>query len=946
MNNSPQKDQEKLQLLNENKKEQTVVNKISYIYANYIFRIAQILSFFVSLLGMSLFFTEAPAGIDIIDFFTPTKNYAITFDIVKRFQSAGTPASIVQKLKSLSLSNKNYTYKKEFKIKLLTLFDFSNSNLTWLLNRRFNNLIPLITNNDEGFQLQSEHIDLVETNYNKDINFYYQKLGLHTTPINLKEILSPCLNISYDSKEKLENEIFLYGNEASMNLFIEALCTLCKIDFNWLSTKLIRLIIALFVAIIITGITYYSLTYIQQEGWQPYPIILCLLFGLILSSSSGFVVTWIFNQQKDYIQKSEKARIELLTNNLDYALKKAYEAYFVYQKNLGGLNELELHKKKLLWFNGVVDKYTNLMRIMENAHDASAKAHIKTFDDKFEDLLNFLKKDKEQSDIIIDNLKNVKNEIHGITGKKGYGPKARENLIRNFNNIILYMNSYCVRLKNIKQGIINIESAKLISLSDKLFNNSEECKKEAENKQNELKEIIKKIINQVNIIIENIENHPESSSRQHIVDNSLIKKFYDKHKSIEDYQNIFRASTNIKEKEYYFESILNECYKIYNFNFKPIKYNSKEGIHQIAIIRLFAMFFDTYFIPESNLPNVKKMFKRSKDVISLIREFNNDIYFSKAKWIDCFEDRSRIKLSKRQNTVIISLLIERSAGFSDYKTLGFAFIFDIASIVLTIIIRTIIKRQYIQKESKKELSQILLFFNNLKNRTFIFNYKWNKKIEALKRRLGSEEAQRKYEKEKETEKRMRDFRASIAEEWETYKNQDFFKDQVKHFLETEMMAMVMLQIPLEQHNNSLIKLNEFNTSLEETFKKNETIRNLYKNDIIEMQLYVEELKSIKDEADKFLNKLFQKIDSNIYDLTTIRINERAQSLKKREKNYKEKTTEFINDYKEKLRIFADKIDQYKYRGFFDQIDKKNKDIFLTSMMQIKDALNKIPEKVT
>jgi len=900
--------------------------------------IAQVVSFFISLLGMALFFTEAPADINLNQFLFPfSKKYSISIDIVNRFKSAGTPESFVTKLKSLSLDEKKYSNKKDFKEKLIFLLNFSYDK-KWLLNRRFNNLILKIKNDQDGFQLRTEDIGTIETDYNSDITFFVNKLGLNYKYVHFNEIMRPCLDIVYENKGLLINEINRYGNEAAMNLLIDAVCELCKETYNISISHIIRILIALAAALVITCINYESFKYIKLNGWKSLHIILCLIVGLVLSSSSGFVITWILNQQMGYKQELEISRMEILNNKLDSAVEKAYEAYFLYEMSLGSIRELESNKRKLFWFAEIIDKFLNLIRIMEtSAQSASAKKHIDTFNKKYSGINKIIEQYQEQYRIIRDNLTNVKGEIEGETGNEGYGSNARRNLVISFNKVIKCLKIFCEQLKNQYKILFDCNILEIPESE----NTSDKFQKEAKMKESELISLIDKMKKKLTDLIENEKQNVDL--KQYSINNSLRDKFKEKYIKIDEFCSNFRTAKSLKEKEYYFDSVLNECQKINGFNYISIKKNSTEGIHQIAIIRLIAMIRTTYFIPEPNVQKFRKILRGNEELIYLMREFNNDIYFSKKKWINHFEERSRINLSTNQRKTITLLLKERTSNFSDWKTLSFAFIFDIVSIILTIILRSVTIYNAEKLElSTREPSQILLVLSNLKKEVSRFNHKWN---QSLQRRLGSEKAQQEYKEKEEIKRRLNDFRELIAQEWETYKDSDDLKERINCFIEKEVLAMTMLQIPLKEHNKSLIELNAFNKNLEETFRKNESIRELFKNDMIELQLYVAELKGIKQQADSFLNEIFQEIDASIYDLTKIRLDQKVQSFEKRETNYREKTLKFVNHYKDTLNHLANKMDQYKYRGFFDLLDKKNQNIFYSSMNQIKDALNKIPDKM-
>ena len=942
--------------------------KFVYNCALIVFAAMQFLSFSISFIGMSLFFTEAPVDVNLLDYFNLFTRYSnvkyIIDDItVSKLEYAGCPKSITKRIATSEEIFSDVTTFKSYLFSYLNLSPGTLYNEKWVLTEVIKDILSKIKNQNNSFICNISKAELLDLDkkWKRSIEQFNSQLNLKFISSydikNIQDIINNCLNIQYETRNDLEKDIYINVQNEINKIIIEFLVPLCetsKTDYLFISKVLISFIISLS----ITCITAFYLFQIQEKGWPTWYIVLCLIFSLSLSIISGFVVTWLMNHQKEYIQQIELARNKRLHESFTTAIKKAHK---LYAKNIEKMNEKEqlnirekMRKEQLMseqryisWIESVVNQYTLLITLMEDTTTSqnqrlTRKQIIKrnktqkdTFNYKYIDLKKEMEKKlgSVKNDIaleknrfaegLVEYLKSTEKEIYGEIGnsKSGYGTKARTHLLSGLEFTNNWISGLCHNYLTDQSHSINCKFQ--MKPIDKI-SSSEETKKISKNFNVQARKIFDNILNTINDELKRpLENEVNKIKNYTIDKATMIDKF--NNDFIKTYENIkkFNNSKNSKEKRYYFESIVAELnIKLSGFNYMPMEPISIKGIHQIVLAKSIALsqIKNAYYLPVYSF----NVLNRTSNNYIIAQEINNEVFFSKTHWIEEFEERTKHELSLNEKKILDSLLKERQYNLGDIISFFFAFIFDGLSIILSILLRTIKNwtgQKYIILSETKTIvtAYIMKVLSSIKLSDIDEDEKIKAKIDELNK------------------KRINDFEILKSKEWKKMKKEKL-KDAVRFSIGKEVNMMTTLQLPLEEYNNSVNAFSKFNDNLEKLFNQNVKIRRMFKDDMIEMQKYVQDLNANNKHADILMKEIYMAIEKEAYNLIEIQEQHREKLLNKVNIDYEKKASEFMEEYKERIAILLEKFEAYKVRGLINYLDDKTQKEYVQLIAQMKQTM--------
>jgi len=671
------------------------------------FILAQSLSFIISFLGVALFLSETPANVTISDAIynlLPRTFYKLELNNVVRLKSAGVNIEVINKLSETSLQYKRFEDETTFQNFIIT--ELNNikppPNEYWVLNSFFKNLTGAIELNDENkYVLTYEVLNYNSFDYDNIVSVFLDKIDLSKNDISvlsLSQVLSHCINIPFEDRRGLKNEIVKSGNEQVIKILLDCIVAQSLVKQR---PSLFILFISFFIASFSVILISVPLRLYQNEGLPPLPyipiLILSFIVGFFISGSSGFVITWTKNNHEAYIAKVNEYNNLHIKTNINKIQQKALSQYAINK-----CEENIISKKKLLtkktndyslfidWYEKTIYTYIELISILEpkpskpgdaepiiGSHEQ--KENFNSFYKNFELTTSQGMGEWQKIVMRVNRLLDLAKEEIEKKKRPGYGVNARTHLKNLGQYLIQKAKDNCYNIFNeipknintIKKNVTQKEYCDLDDLLNELnildLRRKGPLRDFTQDLSNSLNPIIahmKSMIKEFSKYIDQIEIECKETS----IDTSIHIEFKSKILPLIDYyEKLIIQTPNWDRKNKLIVELIQDLKKnISGFSFNYNQYDSDETLYKLVLSQLltFLPYAPTYHIPVrffEFIPNDK-----DGKIQSEIMKMSYGIYFSKESFLEELENNlnrvfppcDRYKflgiIQKKSNSYVIS----------------------------------------------------------------------------------------------------------------------------------------------------------------------------------------------------------------------------------------------------------------------------------------------------
>jgi hypothetical protein len=790
--------------------------------------------------------------------------------------------------------------------------------------------------------------------------------------------------------------------------------TALNLAFQWNEWKII--LISFLIASLATLSIAIPLRSFQERGIPSFSkslyvsisLLFIMLCGFSVSGSSGFILTWIYNNHTEFVQKSDKHKQEIKEADFERAKQKALV-----------LHDFSIQQRFVEWFTKALDNYSTLVNDMEV--NVSHTTQLNTFDAIFKggsSAPQVNKSDDGKSDNsewgapqtrIIEKIRNhlmtVRGEIEGGktgtgTGRPGYGQKAMKKILELGQYFANTSHSMCNKTDEVYKQHLFTANQSTPNIARQIQTSCGELKQIPIPSSYELK-ARSALCKEKALEYVKISNKFMEKTRR------LLLMLKNSQRVDMDMINVSEDIARLFNNKYPTESItdldsrIEQLRQIDGFKFQKTLPKTQVTLHKLARAQLLSFLpcFEIYHIPPKYLGNIPK------NIADYVKDMSYEIYFSKKEWIETAENRSKHllaptervlllgiiagnnssyyiqdtyildlppkmhsavskahksnnhftseeqaiaaiqnnisnqKLEAKERLYLSGLITKRNLNFNDdYFPLLIASAADIASIIMSILIRLIKTSWEITKVISKFKSVLSSIFKIIINIPCINWLIWKFASDDMKKKIKEEKAL--------STKRFKDFMGIKTSEWNQFKEDGIIKWYAQDSLLKEMQLNVATLAPAEEYKELIEKINEINKIIEDSFQNSKKIRENYANEAKELQEYLLRLKILREVTAKNINEIKMDIEKVALKEQANRISRmryEGTALSEENEQLNEKATKLLNQYRRNLKEFmqiadSEIIEQYKRHLSADQREtlKKISEINKEFMLKIRN----------